>query len=123
MEHIRKTLDESTVNRLTVNSNNKYTNSVNSISYKNKDLVKKICDLIEEENLQPEGIAIRLAELLNDNHSLKYYILLVKEHNPGALFDAAYIAKEKFELGELRTSIPIYFIGILRKKGLKTKFQ
>lgn len=123
MDHISKSLNESTVNRFTVNSTNKNINTVNSISYTNEELVKKICNLIEEENLQPEGIALRLAELLNDKRSLKYYILLAKEHSPGVLFDAAYIAKEKSELGELRTSSPIYFIGILRKKGLKTKFR
>jgi hypothetical protein len=114
---------ENILNRNTVNSKYKSLNTVNSISNNNDDLVKKICDLIKEENIQPEGIALQLAELLGDKRSLQYYLLLVKEHNPGELFAAAYQAKEKAELGLLRWSKPIYFIGILRKKGFKTKFR
>ncbi|HVZ58734.1 MAG TPA: hypothetical protein VG935_03225 [Patescibacteria group bacterium] len=124
MESIGETLKKSTVDRFnTVNSKEKDINTVNSNPSKNEALVAKICNLIEQENIQPEGIAIQLAELLDDKRSLPYYILLVKEHNPGELFSAAYQTREKAELGMLRKSKPIYFIGILRKKGFKTKFR
>jgi len=123
MDHISKLLDALPVNSNTVNSKEKTDSTVNSKSNKQEDLVEKICQLIKSENVQPEGIALKLAELLDDKRSLPYYLLLAKEHNPGELFAAAYQAKEKAALGQLRAPKAVYFIGILRRKGFKTKFR
>ncbi len=126
MKHVSEALGNIINNFSTVNSINKskeYKNTVNSISISNDSLIKKICDLIKAEEIQPEGIALLLAELLDDKKSLPYYILLAKEHNPGELLSAAYQTKEKAQLGLLHRSKPVYFIGILRKRGFKVKFK
>lgn len=104
----------------TVNSNKyKIHNTVNS----NDPLVNKISNFIETENIEPEGVAQLLAELLNDKRSLKYYLLLVNEHTSAVLIDLAYQTREKYQLGLIRTNMPIYFIGALKRQGFKTKFR
>lgn len=117
MENVKK-IDE--ILRVTVNSN-KYTNkdTVNS----NSKLVDKLSNFIREQSITPEGIALLLAELLNDKRSLPYYLLLVKEHNPSILLDIAHQTREKNQLGLIKTRMPIYFIGALKKIGFKTKFR
>lgn len=115
----------------TILQNNKYTDTVNSrdieinntVNSNEESLLQKISKFIEEQKITPEGIALLISELLADNKSLKYYLLLVKEHNPSVLIELAYQVRDRHKLGLLKRAMPIYFIGILRKKGFKTKFR
>lgn len=106
----------------TVNSKNKdlFTDTVNS---DDNTLLKKISVFIQEQSIEPEGIALLISEMLGDKKSLSYYLLLVKEHNPSILLELAYQVKERNELGLINKGMPVYFIGILRKKGFKTRFR
>ncbi len=113
------------------NLDNKYINTVNSkvkdidnnTVNSNDDLAKRISSFIDEQNIKPEGVAKHISELLDDTRSLPFYILLVKEHNQGILLDLAYQVRERARQNLINTKKPIYFIGILRKKGFKTKFK
>lgn len=124
MEHIAKTIAHTKTKRLnsiTVNSNNKYKyiNTVNS-----KDAVsKKIDHFLEELNITPEGVAEKLAEDLDDLESRPYYILLARNNQPGRLLEALGYVKDADKKGAIRTKKAIYFLAILRRWGIKTKFK
>lgn len=107
--------------RNTVNSN-LINNSIDTVN-SNNALADKISDFIKEQSIKPEGVASIISELLDDKKSFNYYLLLVKEHNNGILLDLAYQTKERAELGQIKTRKPFYFMGILRRKGFKTKFR
>lgn len=80
--------------------------------------------VIMKRDLPTDGKAQYLAELLNDTESLKYYEALVKEHDPELLIKQAHRVQEMDLQGKLHThNRKAYFQGILRNKGMKTKFN
>lgn len=103
-----------------VNSRNKNSNktTVNSST-----VYDQIESLLEEHNIKPEGVAIQLSEMLEDKDSVSYFELLIKEHGPAKLLEAAHITKDAATSGKIKTKKSIYFIGILKRWGLKTKFR
>lgn len=117
MGNIKDTLED-TVHRLTVNSRDKSLDTVNS-----KTVGEEIEALLKEKEITPEGVAELLSELLDDRKSKSYYFILSKEHNQSRLLEAAYITKDAYQRGLIRTTKPIYFQAILRKWGFKTKFK
>lgn len=100
----------------TVNSNNSNIKTVNSYS-------SKVEKLLEEIGGNPEGIALSLAEKLDDNKSLIYYKLLAVNINSKKLFEALSITLDAERREKIRYTKPIYFIGILKKWGLQTKWR
>lgn len=107
----------------TVNSNNKYLHLPTVNSNNSLTIEEKINAILEEEAITPEGVAIMLAEGLNDAKSKNYYILLANEHNHGKLLQALSLTKEADREGKIRTIKAIYFQAILRKWGFKIKFR
>lgn len=119
MEKINKLLPKSTFKESTVNGSNKYINTVDS----NKTVNEQIDEFIEDLNLPPDYVASKLAEDLDDKASIGYYKILAKENNAGRLFEALSYVKEAATQGKIRTKKAIYFQGILRHWGIKTKFS
>jgi len=115
MEHIGKTIQ---LKKKTVNSKVKSLLTVNSNSTS-----AKIDQFLEELNLEPEYFAEELARKLGDIVSLTYYILLVKNSNQSILFKALSFTLDADRRGAIKTSKPIYFLAILKKWGIRTKFK
>lgn len=105
----------------TVNSSNNTLKTVNSTKQLTVD--EKISALLEENDLKAEYVAKILSDGLSDPSSLNYYSILAKEHSPARLLEALSITKESARDGKIRTKKAIYFLAILRKWGLKTKFK
>jgi len=80
-------------------------------------------ELLEKYGGETEGSSILLSEVLKDEKSIPYYTILVREHGAVKLLELAYQTKEMDEAGKIRTSRPVYFQGILRRLGMKTKFK
>jgi hypothetical protein len=127
MEHISKALQGNINNLHTVNSgnSNKITEStVNSINTVNSMSIKdELEELFQRHGIKPEGMAMELAQLLKDEDSISYYKILIKENDPYHLIELAHQVKEMDLEGKIRTTRPIYFQGILRRQGIKTKFK
>lgn len=106
---------------INVNSNDKYINTVNNSDNVNDELDK----FLEEKNIKPEGIAIKLSEDLSDLKSISYYNILVKENRNklDIILDSLSLTKEADSQGKIRTNKAAYFLGILRRKGITVKFK
>jgi len=127
MAKISEILKEMKSDSNTVNSN-KYIANSNTVDSNNTDNSKadfeqKLDDLLKEYGFDSRFKATLLAELLNDKDSIKYYEILIRENSFQELIELARYVKEMDGEGKIRTSRAIYFIGILRKKGFKTKFK
>ncbi|OGH18813.1 MAG: hypothetical protein A3F31_04530 [Candidatus Levybacteria bacterium RIFCSPHIGHO2_12_FULL_38_12] len=113
---ITKDVLENSVNRLTVNSKDKSIPTVNSNS-------GRVYPYLDGEDTTSEGVAIKLAEDLDDMKSLGYYQILAKETNPQILLDILNYTLETDKLGKIRTTKAIYFMFMLKIRGIRTKFK
>ncbi len=102
----------------TVNSNSKYISTVNS-----NTVTGKFERFISENGIEPEGVAQLLAEGLDDTKSLSYYLILTKENSCSRLLEALSYTHDASQRKKIRCSKPVYFQGILRHWGIKTKFK
>ena len=102
----------------TVNSKKSNSKTVNSLTV--SDQVK---DLISSYGLEEEGVARALAEGLGDPQSLGYFRLLANEHGGQKMLEALSFTRLAANEGVIRKKKAVYFLGILRKWGLKTKFK
>lgn len=105
-------------NSNTVNSNN----SSNTVSGK-KSFKEEFDSLLEKYSIKPDGIAILLTELLDDAKSIDYYKILVRENPPAELLKWAHYTKELYEEGKIYRTKAIYFMSLIKKVGLRTKFK
>lgn len=124
MNRIDKVLSTRFIKPTTVNSIDKSLTTVNSretVNSKTKN--EKINEFLDNLNIEPDGIAKLLSEYLDDSKSLEYYRILVRENSPVELLSLAHYVKEMDKIGKIHTNKPIYFQGILRRKGCKTKFK
>lgn len=119
---VNSKLDNST-NTYTVNSysNKKHTETVHSNAF--NGLTKEIERIIEEHNGSKDGLASYIAEILSDEKSELYFLLLLKNNSPAKVVEAAHLTKEAASRGIIRTNKAIYFLGILRRWGFKTRFK
>ncbi len=123
MEKIEKLLNKARLEQ-TVDSKDKSFTTVNSSNTVNCLTVSEKIDLlIKEESITPEGVAMMLAEGLDDQKSEKYFLLLAKNNNPGVLLEALSYTKDAFNRGIIRTKKIHYFKAILRNKGITLKFK
>ena len=106
----------------TVNSNTVNSKELKELS---KSPLERVKDIIEENKIHSDGIAMLIAELLDDSKSIKYYELLVNEHNSTKLLEVAYYVKDKDadRKGNPIKNKAVYFQGVLRNKGMKIKFR
>lgn len=125
MEPVSKTIKQKQVNSSTVNSNKEITEStVNSSNTVNSDPFKEELDgLLEKYGREPESLGAELSRILKDDKSMGYYTLLIREHGAAKIMPLAYQAKEMDEQGKVRTTRAKYFMGIMRRLKLKTKFK
>ena len=80
-------------------------------------------NLKEKDPIELHSIANEIAELLDDVKSIRYYEILINENDPDELLETArYVAGVDKE-GGIRTNKAIYFQGVLRRTGYKTKFK
>lgn len=110
-KYVNSHIKQSTV----VNSNN--TTTVNSKNY--KDEINKI---LFDHNVTSEGVADLLSELLDDEKSKKYFIVLVEKYGSTDMLEIAYYVKDLASRITIRNRGK-YFMGILRNKEYKTKFK
>lgn len=104
--------------QLTVN--NKYINTVNSDTVSDKE--DSVGNLLLQNVYEPEAAAKELAKNLDDEDSFRYYLLLAKNNPIERLIEALSFVIEADTQGKIRTKKAIYFIGIIRRWGLVTKF-
>ncbi len=119
MESIKKELLKRQ-NSYPVNSNKESISTVNSNS---RTVGEEIENLIHERGIKPEAVAMMLSEGLSDPGSLEFYKILARENNPSLLLEVLHLTKEADQLNKIRTKKPVYFLGILRKKGIVVKFK
>lgn len=93
---------------LTVNSNKKYI-TVNS----------KTVSIKTEEDV----MALELAEKLGDKKSYNYFLLLAKHNSHNELREALSYTLMAEREGRIKTIKAVYFIGIIRKWGLRVNFK
>lgn len=115
VKKIEKVIKES-FDRTTVNSRNKYLDTVNS--YRGR-----IHPYPDGEDTTAEGVALKLAEDLDDMKSLGLYQILAKENSSVILLDILNYTLETDRLGKIRTTKAIYFMAMLRIRGIRTKFK
>lgn len=114
--------DTTIVNGNTVNSVDKssITNTVNYVDRLTVD--EKINTILEDAAIQPEAVAKMLAETLDDEKSLSYYTILVKEHGAPKMLEIMHYVKDVARTKILRNKA-LYFMAILKRKNIKTKFK
>ncbi|MBI2621996.1 MAG: hypothetical protein HYW63_05135 [Candidatus Levybacteria bacterium] len=116
MEHIEKTIKEKKINSSPANSRNKYLNTVNSNN-------GRVFPYADGEDSTSEGLAVKLAEDLDDMKSLRYYQILAKETNHQILLDTLSYTLETDRLGKIKTTKARYFMFLLKVRGIRTKFK
>lgn len=114
MKSINETIRDK---QLTVNSYKRNKPTVNDYS-----ISSIIGKTLKDANLTNETIAKELATQLEDPHSLRYYQLLANENRPEKLLEALSYVKYASSQGNIRTKKATYFMGILKKWGIQTKF-
>ena len=120
---LKDILTKRQVNGITVPPVNSKDKSITTVNSNNSLTVKeKIQALLDEENITPEGVAEMLAETLDDKKSLPYYIILVKEHGAPRLLEIMHYVKDVARTKVIRSKA-LYFMAILKRKNLKTKFR
>ena len=108
----------------TVNSNKDITNTVNSNTVKeeHREIEIKTNDYLNEICGNPNYIADKLARELDDTKSYRYYQLLALNNDIPKLLEALSYTKMASNEGKIRTKKAVYFNGIIKNWGLKTKF-
>jgi len=119
MEQIKDILKDRAINSTTVNSINKDTYTVNSMG-SFRDRLNKF---IDEIGNQPEQLAQLLANEFDDQKSIRYYKLLVKNNPPEKILEALSFTRDAYHQGFIRTKKLFYFRGILYKWGMKIIFK
>lgn len=105
-------------NSNTVNSNKETSLTVNSNTVKSQFDVA-----LEKLDASPEVTAQEIAKCLGDERSIDYYTILVKNSSVSRLLEALSFTKDADHRGKIKTKKPIYFLGILKRWGIKTKFK
>ena len=113
MDNIKKIIE---TRESTVNSKDKYINTVNSNNARHHPY-------LEGEDIDSEGLALKLAEDLDDMKSLSYYQILAKENNPETLLDILNYTLETDHMGKIRRTKAIYFMAMLEIRGIRRKFK
>ena len=105
-------------NSNTVNSKKETSLTVNS------NTVKSQFDAaLEKLDESPEVTAREIAKSLGDERSIDYYTILAKNSSVSRLLEALSFTRDAERRGVIRFSKPIYFLGILKRWGIKTKFK
>ncbi|KKP63809.1 MAG: hypothetical protein UR61_C0063G0002 [candidate division WS6 bacterium GW2011_GWE1_34_7] len=126
-----------TVNSSTVNGSSKNcldTSTVNSMDTSDIDVktrhskdtstvYKKLDSLLKEIPLEVDFVAGKLASELDDMKSIGLYKILAREYESALLFEYLSCTNKAFKDGKVWTSKAIYFLGILKKKGLRVRFR
>lgn len=65
------------------------------------------------------GVAKTIIDIIGDSEAnIKFHIKMVKKVQPERLIECAMIAKDAKRNNFVRNSVPKYYVGILKKKGL-----
>lgn len=124
VDEILKEKEQLTVNS-TVNSYKDINNTVNSsvVDDKYQELENKTNSYLDELRGNPEFVADKLSRELDDQKSLKFYLLLAKNTDPSILFEALSCTKIAEREDKIKYKKWAYFRGILNKLGVKTSFK
>ncbi len=117
MEKVSNLLKEK--KKHTVNVNKEYLPTVNS----NKTVNEQIEDFLSRLNIKPDSLADIIATSLGDQKSIDYWKIMAKETPVGKLFEALSITKTAAREGKILSKKAVYFQGILRRWGFRTKFK
>lgn len=86
-------------------------------------LRKELEHVLENHQGKSDSVASFLAGLLNDMKNLAYYKILVAHTNPAFLIEIAHDVKARDLEGKIRTTRAVYFMAILKRKQIQTKFK
>ena len=78
---------------------------------------------VSDKTESSKHIGKQLAEGLDAVDWLNYYVILAHENNHQRLMQALSITKEADEQGIIRIEKSVYFLAILKRWKLKTKFK
>jgi hypothetical protein len=126
MKNVKDLLEQRSVqlvNSSPVNSKEESTITVNSITVNSNPVSVKLNEILEELNIQPEALAKDLATRLSDEKSLTFYTLLAKNTSAAKLYEALSYVLDADRRGKIRVNKAVYFIAILRKWHIQTKFK
>lgn len=91
----------------------------NNVNVSKKD--KLIEQLIDECGGEASAVAHTIAEKLNDDRSLNYYLKMTRLYPFYVLFESLAETLEASKDGRIKSTSPKYFVGILKKKAHKLK--
>jgi hypothetical protein len=117
-----------TVNSSTVDSQTgdciTVSNQTEEIPTANSKLIQKDIEvIIRKYQEDPEALAKYITDNTDDQKSFGYYTILAKNTNPTLIMQAIDSTIKASKRGLIRTTKAIYFMGILRKLKVKTKFK
>jgi len=100
-----------------VNNVDKYINTnVNNVTSNEE---KQLVELLNEVKHKPEALAQIIAEKLSDTKNLNFHIKTAKLNNSQILFEALALVLEAKQNGMVRTTPARYYVGILKRKGVR----
>lgn len=112
----KKKLKKDNVNNVNVSNDNKYLNNVNS---KVEKALNNLMNLLDEQTNKPKAIAEEIRRKLGDDkNNLNFHIKMAKNYKAGVLFECLSIALDAQRNRVIRKSLPEYYVGILKRKGL-----
>lgn len=101
------------------NVNNVDKDILNNVSNVKTDKDVALDNLLALYGNKPQGIAKIIAEKLNDLNNLNFHIKTAKLNSPHILFEVLSITLEADREGKIKKSRAQYYIGVLKRKGIK----
>ena len=104
------------VNNVNVENGNKYINNVNNEVEK---AFNNLMTLLDKQKNKPMAIAQEIREKLGDDEkNLNFHIKMAKRCDSKILFECLSIALDAQRNNKVKTSLPKYYVGILKHKKL-----
>ncbi len=115
----KKQFKRDNVNNVNVGNDNKYLNNVNNEVEK---ALNNLMNLLDKQTNKPKAIAVEIGKKLGDDkNNLNFHIKMAKNYKAEILFECLSIALDAHRNKIINTSLPKYYVGILRRKGLLSK--
>lgn len=116
-----KKIAKDNVNNVNVGNENKYINNVNK---KIKKAFNKLMNLLDEKENKPKFIAELIQQRLGDDpKNLKFHLKMAQNIKEEFLFECLSIALDAHRNRVIKKTLPRYYVGILKRKGLLTKIK
>ncbi|MBU4431327.1 hypothetical protein KKB16_04460, partial [Patescibacteria group bacterium] len=101
-----------------VNENNYLSNVNNEV----ENALNNLMNLLDEQKNKPKVVAEEIMKKLGDDESnLNFHIKMAKNYKAEVLFECLSLALNAKRMRMIRTSLPKYYVGILKRKGFLFK--